>query len=216
MKFLRVLLLSVIIFCLFSHFAIKAKTEKEITDTIESVKEEIVTNEEEIVEETPAVKEIVEESPTIEEKTIEKKETSPLRIGDVLEEKNSYGIVKIGEKEVPIVAGDDKEELKSSAIAYYKSYVDRPVILGHNFKSVFLSLSYVEVGEKVLLTSIDGKENSYVVSESIWISETDYSDKSYQSNLLEDESYDLTLITCEHTSSSRGRRIVFCSLEDNI
>lgn len=105
--------------------------------------------------------------------------------------------------ELPVMSEWDYSRLKLAPCRYFGSVkTDDLVIAGHNTNGHFSRLKKLELGAKVLFTSMDEEEIVYSV-EKIEILYPDEVDKVVNSD------YDLVLYTC--TYSAKARHTIFCN-----
>ena len=107
-------------------------------------------------------------------------------------------------KKLPVMEDWSYENLKISPCRYSGTYyTDDMVICAHNYQAHFNGLRWIEPGEEVIFTTVDGVEYRYIITyrETLFPTEVD--------RLLEaEEDCDLTLFTC--FIGGRTRCVVRC------
>ena len=107
-------------------------------------------------------------------------------------------------KKLPVMEDWSYENLKISPCRYSGTYyTDDMVICAHNYQAHFNGLRWIEPGEEVTFTTVDGVEYRYIITyrETLFPTEVD--------RLLEaEEDCDLTLFTC--FIGGRTRCVVRC------
>ena len=107
-------------------------------------------------------------------------------------------------KKLPVLEDWSYENLKISPCRYSGTYyTDDMVLCAHNYSSHFNGLRWIDPGEEVIFTTVDGVEYRYIITyrETLFPTEVD--------RLLEaDEDCDLTLFTCY--IGGRTRCVVRC------
>lgn len=112
----------------------------------------------------------------------------------------SYGL------ELPIMAEWSYPGLKIAPGRYSGSiWTDDLIICGHNYERHFGNLKYLETGDEITFTDVDGNVFSYQVEEVIILQPTDVEEMVSQ----ESGEWDLTLFTC--TIGGQTRVTVRCS-----
>ncbi|MCD8017036.1 MAG: sortase [Oscillospiraceae bacterium] len=109
--------------------------------------------------------------------------------------------------ELPIMADWSYPKLKIAPCRFSGSvWTDDMVICGHNYSRHFGNLKYLEQGNTVIFTDVDGNVFSYEVAETVILQPTDVEE------LLSQDSgdWDLTLVTC--TVGGKTRVTVRCVL----
>ncbi|MCD8192432.1 MAG: sortase [Oscillospiraceae bacterium] len=109
--------------------------------------------------------------------------------------------------ELPIMADWSYPKLKTAPCRFSGSvWTDDMVICGHNYSRHFGNLKYLEQGNTVIFTDVDGNVFSYEVAETVILQPTDVEE------LLSQDSgdWDLTLVTC--TLGGKTRVTVRCVL----
>lgn len=138
-------------------------------------------------------------------------------VGNLYGEGGLFGTINYNGTESAVVAGTSQESLEYQAMIHRASRPEHIVVLGHNYAdgSVFgcLAINHSE-GVQVSLADLNGMEISYSVVSSEWVAEETYDTAEYISNLFEEDSSDLVLVTCQKKDGSRGRLIVRC--EQNV
>ena len=107
-------------------------------------------------------------------------------------------------KKLPVLEDWSYENLKISPCRYSGSYhTDDMVICAHNYASHFNGLRWIDPGEEVIFTTVDGVEYRYIITyrETLFPTEVDRL-------LAADEDCDLTLFTCY--IGGRTRCVVRC------
>ena len=107
-------------------------------------------------------------------------------------------------KKLPVLEDWSYENLKISPCRYSGSYyTDDMVLCAHNYSSHFNGLRWIDPGEEVIFTTVDGVEYRYIITyrETLFPTEVDRL-------LAADEDCDLTLFTCY--IGGRTRCVVRC------
>ena len=118
--------------------------------------------------------------------------------------KNGYtyvGIIEIPSEGIalPVLEGCDLDLLKVSPCHYSGSpFTDDMVIGAHNYNSHFNCLRWVEMGEKVIFTTVDGIEFNYVIVNRETLNPTEVERMTNS-----DSDWDLTLFTCYPGGATR-------------
>ncbi|MCD8341161.1 MAG: sortase [Clostridiales bacterium] len=112
----------------------------------------------------------------------------------------SYGL------ELPVMAEWSYPGLKIAPGRYSGSAAtDDLIICGHNYERHFGNLRYLEAGDEVAFTDVNGNVYSYQVEEVLILQPTDVEEMVDQT----DQAWDLTLFTC--TIGGQTRVTVRCS-----
>ena len=98
--------------------------------------------------------------------------------------------------ELPINYSWDYNKLKKTPCRYAGGINDSLVIAGHNYRNHFNPLTRLRNGDSVKLTDMAGVEHFYIVEKTETMSATDISG-------MLDNSYDLTLFTCNYSGMAR-------------
>ena len=118
--------------------------------------------------------------------------------------KNGYtyvGIIEIPSEGIalPVLEGCDLDLLKVSPCHYSGSpFTDDMVIGAHNYNSHFNCLRWVEMGEKVIFTTVDGIEFNYVI-----VNRETLNPNEVERMTNSDSDWDLTLFTCYPGGATR-------------
>lgn len=111
--------------------------------------------------------------------------------------------------ELPIMADWSYPKLKIAPCRFAGSmWTDDLIICGHNYSRHFGNLKYLEQGNTVTFTDVDGNVFNYVVTETDILKPTDVEVLMSQ----ESGEWDLTLVTC--TVGGKTRVTVRCILAD--
>ncbi|MCD8100696.1 MAG: sortase [Oscillospiraceae bacterium] len=111
--------------------------------------------------------------------------------------------------ELPIMADWSYPKLKIAPCRFAGSvWTDDLIICGHNYSRHFGNLKYLEQGNTVTFTDVDGNVFNYEVAETDILQPTDVEELMSQ----ESEEWDLTLVTC--TVGGKTRVTVRCILAD--
>ena len=97
------------------------------------------------------------------------------------------------------------ENLKISPCRYTGSYyTDDMVLCAHNYSSHFNGLRWIDPGEEVIFTTVDGEEYHYIIThrETLFPTEVDRL-------ITAEDDWDLTLFTCY--IGGRTRCVVRCT-----
>lgn len=101
---------------------------------------------------------------------------------------------------LPVMAGWDYERLKISPCLYSGSYyTDDMVICAHNYAGHFGPVKWIDIGEDVYFTAVDGSVYHYQVSNRETVKGTAAEDMLDQTK----EDWDLTLFTCNTGGQTR-------------
>lgn len=115
----------------------------------------------------------------------------------------SYGL------ELPVMAEWSYPGLKIAPGRYTGSvWTDDLIICGHNYERHFGNLKYLEAGDEISFTDVDGNVFNYQVEEVIILQPTDVEEMVDQTS----SEWDLTLFTC--TIGGQTRVTVRCSRTD--
>ncbi len=109
------------------------------------------------------------------------------------------------QKKLPVLEDWSYENLKISPCRYTGSYyTDDMVLCAHNYSSHFNGLRWIDPGEEVIFTTVDGEEYRYIIThrETLFPTEVDRL-------ITADEDWDLTLFTCY--IGGRTRCVVRCT-----
>lgn len=109
--------------------------------------------------------------------------------------------------ELPVMSEYDDERLKIAPVRYYGSvYTNDLIICAHSYKTHFGNLSKLQQNDIVIFTDIKGKSYVYEVLEIEVLDSDDIT-------LMIDNDFDLTLYTC--TSDGNSRITVRCNRIDS-
>ena len=106
--------------------------------------------------------------------------------------------------DLPVNDSIDEARLKETPCRYAGTINNSLVIAGHNYRKHFNPISKLEKGASVILTDAAGVTHLYKVEKTETVNATDIT-------LMLDNSYDLTLFTCNYTG--RARVAVRCLLQ---
>ena len=99
--------------------------------------------------------------------------------------------------ELPVLADWDYTKLKKAPCIYYGSIMENNlVILGHNYRSHFGSLSKLEANEKIIITDLNSNKYIYEVANKTVIDPHD-------SKEVIETDYDLTIFSCYNSGTQR-------------
>ena len=118
------------------------------------------------------------------------------------------GFIEIPSQELrlPVMSEWDYGRLATAPCRQFGStYTDDLVIAAHNFSEHFGKLWYVEEGDAVRFTDMDGHVNRYKVEVVSKLNPTDV-------DAVQNSGYDLVLYTC--TNGGAYRVVVFCNRDD--
>ncbi|MCD7864374.1 MAG: sortase [Lachnospiraceae bacterium] len=111
--------------------------------------------------------------------------------------------------ELPVMSEWSYAGLKIAPGRYSGSvWTEDLVICGHNYERHFGKLKYLETGDEIIFTDVNGNVFTYQVEEVITLQPTDVEEMLSQ----ESGEWDLTLFTC--TVGGQTRVTVRCSLTD--
>ncbi len=127
---------------------------------------------------------------------------------EIIDGRRYIGTIEIPalDKKLPVLEDWSYENLKISPCRYSGTYYTNDlVICAHNYSSHFNGLRWIEPGEEVIFTSVDGVRYRYIITyrETLYPTEVD---KMIQAQ----DDWDLTLFTCY--IGGRTRCTVRCTL----
>ena len=108
-------------------------------------------------------------------------------------------------KKLPVLEDWSYENLKISPCRYTGTYyTDDMVLCAHNYSSHFNGLRWIEPGEEVIFTTVDGDQYRYIITyrETLFPTEV-------ERLITAEEDWDLTLFTCY--IGGRTRCVVRCT-----
>ncbi len=116
---------------------------------------------------------------------------------------NGYLSIPAIDLEMPIVDSCNEEYLEYFLCRFYGDpYDGGMVIAGHNYRRIFRKIKELQAGDQVILTTMDGEQFLYIVSE------IEVIDGAGTEQML-DGNWDLTLFTC--TFGGKERYTVRCT-----
>lgn len=128
---------------------------------------------------------------------------------ETVEDRDYIGVLEIEplNLELPILSAWSYPNLKLSPCRYKGSvYLDNMILCAHNYTSHFGQFKYLNPGDKIHFTDVDGNQFHYLIDYIEILSPTDVEE-------LEAGQWDLTLFTC--TVGGRSRIVVRCTRQDD-
>lgn len=128
---------------------------------------------------------------------------------ETVEDRDYIGVLEIEplNLELPILSAWSYPNLKLSPCRYKGSvYLDNMILCAHNYTSHFGQFKYLNPGDKIHFTDVDGNQFHYLIDYIEILAPTDVEE-------LEVGDWDLTLFTC--TVGGRSRIVVRCTRQDD-